>query len=38
MVYIEQNTVRAGVVRHPGQWRWRSYAEWMKQRQPYRLT
>lgn len=37
MVYIELNMVRAGVVSHPGQWRWCSYPEWMGQRQRYRL-
>ena len=30
MVYIELNMVRAGVVRHPGEWRWCSYVEWMR--------
>ena len=29
MVYIELNMVRAGMVRHPQQWPWCSYQEWM---------
>ena len=35
MVYIELNMVRAGVVRHPEQWPWCSYQEWMGQRERY---
>jgi putative transposase len=27
MVYMEMNMVRAGVVRHPSQWRWGGYRE-----------
>lgn len=38
MVYIELNMVRAGVVRHPEQWPWCSYQEWMGRRQRYVLT
>jgi len=38
MVYIELNMVRAGVVRHPEQWSWCSYQEWMGRRQRYVLT
>ena len=38
MVYIELNMVRAGMVRHPQQWPWCSYPEWMGQRQRYVLV
>src|SRR5262249_54564333 len=38
MVYIELNMVRAGVVRHPEQWPWCSYQEWMGRRRRYVLT
>jgi putative transposase len=35
IVYIELNMVRAGVVAHPSQWPWCSYAEWMGLRKRY---
>jgi len=38
LVYIELNMVRAGVVTHPEQWPWCSYAEWMNQRQRYGIV
>ena len=38
MAYIELNMVRAGVVRHPAEWPWCSYVEWMGQRQRYGLV
>lgn len=38
MVYIELNMVRAGVVKHPGQWPWCSYQEWTGVRRRYRVV
>jgi putative transposase len=38
LIYIELNMVRAGVVKHPEQWRWCSYAEWMNHRQRYGIV
>jgi putative transposase len=35
MVYIELNMVRAGVVCHPSEWPWCSYAEWKGVRRRY---
>src|SRR3989442_7889973 len=32
MTYIEPNMVRAGVVRHPHEWRWCSVQEWTRLR------
>jgi len=37
MQYIELNMVRAGVVKHPGDWRWCGYHEVMGRRQRYCL-
>ena len=37
MMYIELNMVRAGVVRHPSQWRWCSFNELVGQRKRYCL-
>ncbi len=37
MTYIELNMVRAGVVRHPSEWPWCSYREWVGLRQRCRL-
>ncbi len=37
MKYIDLNMVRAGVVRHPAQWRWCGYHELVGSRQRYRL-
>jgi len=38
MIYIELNMVRAGLVRHPSEWLWCSYAELMGERKRYRLV
>jgi putative transposase len=38
MAYVELNMVRAGVVKHPGDGPWCSFAEWMGQRQRYKLV
>jgi len=38
MIYIELNMVRAGLVRHPAEWPWCSYAELMGERKRYRLV
>jgi len=35
MVYIDLNMVRDGVVRHPAQWPWCSYSEWLGSRRRY---
>lgn len=37
LVYIDLNMVRAGVVDHPGDWRWTGYAELMGIRRRYRV-
>jgi len=37
LLYIELNMVRAGVVKHPSQWKWCGYAELMGLRQRYRI-
>jgi len=37
LVYVDLNMVRAGVVDHPGEWPFGGYAEFMNQRQRYRL-
>jgi len=37
MRYIDLNMVRAGVVRHPGDWKWCGYSELVGERQRYRL-
>jgi REP element-mobilizing transposase RayT len=38
MVYIAMNMVRAGVVRHPGEWDWCAYKEIVGERKRYRLV
>ncbi len=37
MVYIDLNMIRAGVVKHPAEWRFGGYYELMSNRQRYRL-
>ncbi len=36
--YVDLNMVRAGVVKHPCEWRWCSYDEFTGQRQRYRIV
>ena len=38
LLYIELNMVRAGVVRHPSEWRWSAHDELTGCRQRYRVT
>ena len=38
LVYIDLNMVRAGVVKHPGQWPWCGYSEWAGSRRRYRVV
>lgn len=38
MIYIELNMVRAGAVRHPEEWAWDSYREWIGARKRYCLV
>lgn len=35
--YIDLNMVRAGVVKHPGEWDWSGYNEFMRLRERYRI-
>jgi putative transposase len=37
LVYVDLNMVRAGVVEHPGQWKWSGYHEIQKPKTRYRL-
>jgi putative transposase len=38
LVYIDLNMVRAGVVKHPGQWSWCGYQELTGERKRYRVN